>query len=131
MEHIITVAELCNETQLTVKITNLKFQEKDYEDFRVKINNGEWINVLIIGSEIHESFIYIFDNLIPHSTYRIDGESKINGEWGEVFGASFVTYNRGEKREDIPIFKGSELNIDKLPKQLTPKVISNFIGGDV
>jgi hypothetical protein len=60
---------------------------EDVEEIKIKIPNDAWRNLSITGNESEKT---CYENLRHMRFYRFDGMYKINGEWKNLIGTTFV-----------------------------------------
>jgi len=96
-------AKTSNSTTLSLYIRELDKQEKEYQEFRVKINNNDWLNINLKNDESYETSKILIDNLLLENRYKIDAQYKYNNEWIDIPSCTFVTQeNAYEKYPFIP-----------------------------
>lgn len=82
----------CNPKQLGIKIKDLEHQEKDYDDFRIKlINLPYWVNISKLNNESNETDTITFSDLETDNLYTFIGEVKYQGLWYGVQSNTFLT----------------------------------------
>jgi hypothetical protein len=91
MMHVYTNEYYSSSTQLGIYICELEHQEKEYEQFRIRIKDNDWLLLPVLGLDTYESCTGIFYDLKPFGIYEIEGEVKYQGNWISVHGASFCT----------------------------------------
>ena len=101
--HVFVDRKISNENYLMVFIRELELQEKEYDKFEIKVNNGEWIDIPKISLETNESDRIQVETKDKHIRYKIDGRVKLNGEWINVIGATFAPISEFYHKENLPI----------------------------
>ncbi len=80
-------------TQLGVQFRDLDLTQNEYEGFRVKIKDRDWVYGSTTDSKDNKSEIIIIDNLEGYMRYKVFGEYKTEGVWHEIEPMTFVTYD--------------------------------------
>ena len=91
MVNICMVSDLSTGTQLALKIIELEYTEKDYQEFQLSIEGNDPTSIPISGTDLHESSLTIFDGLTPERVYKITGRTKCNDDWTDISGVAFIT----------------------------------------
>lgn len=101
--HVFVDRNNSNENYLLAYIRELKLKEKEYEVIEIRVNNGEWIVVPKINSEINETEKVKIETKNKYIRYTIDGRVKLNGEWMNVIGATFAPISGFYQKESLPV----------------------------
>lgn len=101
--HVFVDRKNSNENYLLAYIRELKLKEKEYEVIEIRVNNGEWIVVPKINSEINETEKVKIETKNKYIRYTIDGRVKLNGEWINVIGATFAPISGFYQKESLPV----------------------------
>jgi len=101
--HVFVDRKISNENYLMVFIRELEFQEKEYDKFEIKVNDGGWTDIPKISSETNESDRIQVETKDKYVRYKIDGRVKLNGEWINVIGATFAPISGFYQKESLPI----------------------------
>lgn len=80
----------CNSGELNLFIRELELPEKEYEGFRLKLNDGDWINIENKLSENFETSSILFKSLDVSKRHTAYGQVKLNDEWIELQSATFA-----------------------------------------
>jgi hypothetical protein len=91
MINICLVSDLSTGTQLALKIVDLEYPEKEYQEIKIGIKNKKLINIPILKSNKSKSDVIIIDNLTPETVYEIVAKVKYNDEWQDVQQCAFIT----------------------------------------
>jgi hypothetical protein len=91
MIHIRCIDEMTTDTSLSFKIDMLDKAEKEYQGFRIRIANDNWIDIPLKKNEDNCSNIYTFTNLLGGYIYKVEGQYKINDIWYDAIGSLFPT----------------------------------------
>lgn len=118
----------CQGNKLELYIRELDLSEKEYDDFRIRLNDSEWINIVNNLSEIYETSSVLFNNLETNKRHTAYGQVKLNGEWIDLQSATFALQS---DELDVPYVGRPKGNGIGLRLEETPKITNYSIDTNV